>query len=33
VPCSNFSGDAAEACTLADFVTFAGVYGKTCTGS
>jgi len=33
VPCSNFSGDAAEECSLPDFVTFAGVYGKLCTGS
>lgn len=33
VPCSNFSGDATESCTLPDFVTFAAVYGKNCTGS
>jgi hypothetical protein len=33
VPCSNFSGDAAECCNLPDFVTFASTYGRGCTGS
>ena len=32
-PCRNYDGDGAEACTLPDFVAFAGMYAKSCSGS
>jgi hypothetical protein len=33
VPCSNLDGDGEDACTLPDFVEFAGAYARVCSGN